>query len=141
MPVEVRMEHTEGLGRLAEVWVDGQSLWVCDNVSQSGKRCPPGLLENVRFTYVTEESFAWADAIAANASRRQYLDHVKGWSYTGYGRIVSIMPVMIDYGLLTMPDANWTTDERLVGRFVRVSIDRLEISPALQEDWPAFGLR
>jgi hypothetical protein len=49
------------------------------------------------------------------------------------------MPVVIDFGLLQMADANWTTDERLVGRFVRVAIDRLEISPALEQDWPSSG--
>ena len=46
------------------------------------------------------------------------------------------MPVVIDFGLLKMEDANWTGDERLIGRYVRVAIDRLEVSPAFAPDWP-----
>ena len=134
--MEVRMENTEGLGRLAEVYVGQQSLLVCDGLSSSSKRLPPGPLENVRFTYVTEESFSWADAIAANTGRRQRLDHLRDWSYTGYGRVVSVMPVVIDFGLLKMEDANWSGQEQLIGRYVRVAIDRLEISAAFEPDWP-----
>ena len=43
------------------------------------------------------------------------------------------MPVVIHFGLLRMEDPNWSTDEHLVGKFVRVPIDRLEIIPAGKE--------
>jgi hypothetical protein len=134
--VEVRMEHTQGLGKLAEIYVGEQSLLVCDGLSSPDKRCSPGLLENVRFTYVTEEGFAWPAAIVGNTARRQRLDHIRDWSYTGFGQVVSVMPVVIDFGLLKMQDANWTGDEKLIGRYVRVAIDRLEVSPAFTPDWP-----
>jgi len=35
-----------------------------------------------------------------------------------------------------MEDANWTTDERLVGQWVQVPIDRLDLSPAGESGWP-----
>jgi hypothetical protein len=128
--MEVRMEHTEGLGRLAEVWADGHLLAVCDGVSERGRRCPPGVLERVEFTYTTDEAFTWAQAGRGNPGKRRTLEPVCRWSYVGYGRVVSIMPVVIDFGLLVMEDAHWTTDERLVGAFVRVPIDRLDLRPA-----------
>jgi hypothetical protein len=61
---------------------------------------------------------------------------VRKWAYVGLGRVVAIMPVLIDFGVLTMEDANWTNDESLVGRYVRVPIDRLEIVWASETDWP-----
>jgi len=130
------METTEGLGREAEVWVDGHLLVVCDNVSAPGHRSPPGLLENVKFTYMTAEGFTWEQALRENPSKKQTLEHVRSWRYVGYGRVVQVMPVIVDFGLLTMEDANWSTDEQLVGKFVRIPIDRLEIAPAHEDDWP-----
>jgi len=135
--MDIRMESTDGLGREAQVWVDGHLLTVCDNVSRPGRRCPPGVLEGVRFTYMTAAGFTWAQALRGNRSRRRQLDADRGWSYTGYGRVLDVMPVRVDFGLLAMEDANWTTDEGLVGQFVRIAIDRLEIGWSDEPDWPA----
>jgi len=134
--MEVRMEHTEGLGGPAEVWVDGFPLTVCDSVSDPQKRCPPGVLQGVRFGYMTAEKVSWDQAAGENPSKKKMLDPVGRWSYVGYGQVVSIMPVVIDFGLLRMEDANWTSDESLVGQFVKVPIDRLEIAPANLRDYP-----
>jgi hypothetical protein len=130
------MEQTEGLGRLAEVWVDGTLLEVCDSVSAAEKRCPPGPMESVEFQYVSQQGFSLADAIRENSSRRREIEHLQRWSYIGYGQIKSIMPVVIDFGILEMIDANWVTDESLVGQFVAVPIDRLELVPRVIPDWP-----
>lgn len=135
--MEIRLESTVGLGKTAEVWVDGTLLTVCDGISAAGKRHAPGLLEDVKFSYVSTESFTWADAAAGNRKRNKTLAQVRGWTYEGYGRVVSIMPVVIDFGVLTMEDGNWTSEETLVGQYVRVPIDRLEISPAHKSDFPA----
>ena len=134
---EVRMETTAGLGRAAEVWVDGHLLTVCDGLSKPAERCLPGILQNVQFSYMTAEGFSWDAAGQENQSHRRLLEPLQGWSYTGYGRVVSIMPVTIDFGLLQMEDANWSSDDKLVGRFVKVTIDRLEIRRAHRPDWPA----
>ena len=130
------MEQTAGLGLLAEVWVDDHPLMVCDGLSTREKRCRPGIVENVRFTYVTTEPAPWPQAIADNPSHKRFLAPLREWAYAGYGRVVSIMPTKIDFGLLQMEDPNWTHDESLVGQYVKVSIDRLEISPAVEQDWP-----
>ncbi len=128
------MEQTAGLGKQAEVWVDGRLFVVCDGLSTREKRCPPGILENVRFTYVTDEPVAWDVAARCNPARRRNIDNVRDWSYVGFGRVLSVMPVEIDFGILTMEDPNWSTDESLVGKYVRISIDRLEIVPAIEDE-------
>ena len=134
--MEVRMEHTEGLGGLAQVWVDGRLLTVCDGVSGSDRPRPPGVLEGAAFSYMTAGRVVWDRAVRDNPGKKKLLDPVRRWSYVGYGRVVSVAPVVIDFGLLQMEDANWTTDESLVGRFVMVSIDRLEIAFANAPDYP-----
>lgn len=134
--MEVRMEHTEGLGKLAEVWADGRLLQVCDGVSAPGRRVPAGVMKNVEFRYVTMAGFSWPQAVRGNPDRKKDIAPVRRWSYVGYGQVLSVMPVVIDFGLLRMEDANWTTDEGLVGQYVRVPIDRLEIVPSREPDWP-----
>ena len=130
------MENTEGLGREAEVWLDGHSLRVCDSISRPQKPCPAGILRDAKFTYASMSGFSWEKALGSNPSNKKLLDPVRRWSYVGFGQIVSIMPVVIDFGLLQMEDANWSNDETLIGRFVKVPIDRLEISQAREPDWP-----
>ncbi len=136
MAREVRMEHTNGLGKEAKVWVSGNLLTVCDGVSPDEGRCPPGEMESVKFSYMNVAGFSWDDAIRGNPSRRNQLEPTGRWSYVGYGKVLSVMPVLVDFGLLQMEDANWTTDEQLVGKYVRIPIDRLEISNAVVPDWP-----
>jgi hypothetical protein len=128
--VEVRLETTEGFAGQAEVWVDGTLLVVMDQYSRPYAPATPGVLDDATFTYLTDEGFTWSAAAAGNKAKRLILDPVKGWRYVGYGRVVQIMPVVIDFGLLAMEDANWTNDEKLIGRFVRVSIDRLTLTRA-----------
>ena len=132
--MEVRLESTDGPARAAEVWVDGTLLVVMDEYTRPGEQLPPGLLADVKFTYMTEEGFSWDQAIGGNRAERRLIEQVRGWRYVGYGRVVQIMPVVIDFGLLTMEDANWTNDEDLIGRFVRVPIDRLSITRRMEDD-------
>lgn len=132
--MKLRLEHTEGVGRMAEVWLDGHLLKVCDGISPRHERATPGPVSDAKFTYVAIDGFSWAQAISGNPSRKKSLNHVRQWSYTGYGQVISVMPVVIDFGVMRMTDANWTSDESLVGRFVKIPIDRLEIAPAVEED-------
>jgi hypothetical protein len=130
------MEYTEGLGREAQVWVYDELLTVCDGISSPSNPCPPGLLEDAAFKYVAQQGFSFEQAIHENPSRKKLLEHIHRWTYVGYGQVVSIMPVVIDFGLLKMEDPNWSTNESLVGQFLAVALDRLEIVPASMPDWP-----
>lgn len=132
------MEHTDGLGRKAEIWVDGNLLTVCDGVSTSSRRQIPGPLENIKISYPSMDGFSWYEAAEENPSQKMYVKQVSGWSYDGYGKILSVMPAVIDFGMFRLEDPNWCTDEQLVGRYVHVPIQRLEISPKSEgnTDWP-----
>jgi hypothetical protein len=134
--MEVRLETTDGLARRAEVWVGGTLLIVMDEYSRPDEQLTPGPMEDVKFTYVTDGALSWDQAARANPAERKLLEPVRGWRYVGFGRVTQIMPVVIDFGLLVMEDANWTNDEKLIGRYVSVPIDRLCITRACDDDWP-----
>jgi hypothetical protein len=134
--MKVRMEHTRGLGREAEVWVKGSLLTVCDGISAPNRRTPPGPLENVRLRYTNDEAYSWADAIRRNPQKRITLEPVRSWAYRGFGRVEQVMPVVIHFGLLRLEDPNWETAEDLVGKYVCVPIDKLELVPAKPTDYP-----
>lgn len=125
--MEVRMERTAGYGGQAEVWVGGQLLTVYDGVSPRGGKVRPGLLENVRFRYTRDEGVDWPIALGDNPGQRKLLEPVRGWSYVGYGQVMAIMPTVIDFGVVQMEDAFWTNDNSLIGKYVRIPVDRLEI--------------
>ena len=134
--MEVRMEHTEGFARKAEVLLGDESLIVCDGVSAPERRCAPGVIENVKFSYPSLEGFQWPRAVRENPSHKVRLEHVRGWSYVGFGRVVSIMPVTIDFGTLELEDPNWSDDKNLEGKYVKVSIDRRDLSVDEGKQWP-----
>ena len=131
------MEHTAGLGHEAQVWVDADLLTVCDSISAADSPCRPGVLDDVAFSYASMEGFSWDQALRGNQGKRMLLEPIRRWAYAGYGRVLSVTPtVIVDFGLLQMEDANWTNDESLVGQFVKIPIDRLDITPAHVPDWP-----
>ena len=125
--MDVRMEHTAGRGREAEVWLGASLLTVCDGISTAEARTPPGPVECVRFRYQTESPLPVAKMLAGNPKQEKGLTPIRSWAYTGYGQIVSLMPTVIDFGLLRMEDPNWLTDPELIGKHVSVPIDRLEV--------------
>ncbi len=125
--MDVRMEYTAGRGREAEVWVAQALLTVCDGISTADACTPPGPVERARFRYQTESPLPVTDMLAGNPKNEKGLDPVRSWAYTGYGQIVSLMPTVIDFGLLRMEDPNWLTDSDLIGQYVSVPIDRLEV--------------
>lgn len=135
----IRMEHTDGHGSQAEVWLDGTLLTVYDGYSRPGERTPPGKMDQAIFRYTNDEAYSWDDAIRRNPHKRVVLEPVKRWAYYGYGRIESVMPVVINFGLMRMEDPTWATGEDLVGKFVAVPINRLEVVRA--DEMPDLGDR
>lgn len=134
--MNVRMEHTEGRGRPADVWIDGMLLRVCDYLSPPDRRTPPGPLEDVAFRYVNDAGTDWDRAVRENPHKRMTLEPLRGNAYVGWGRIQSVMPVVVHFGLFALEDPTWSTEEHLVGQFVRIEIDRLELLPATPTEDP-----
>lgn len=127
--MEAILHQTKGLGGLAVVETNGRKLTVEDNLSAAGSPAVCGYLPDVQFTYVCDGP-NWEEMLRGNPAGLVKLEPIGGVRYLGYGRIVSIKPVVIDFGLLQMVDGHWVYDESLVGRYVLVHVDRLQVRHA-----------
>ncbi|MBN1184642.1 MAG: hypothetical protein JXB49_20280 [Bacteroidales bacterium] len=50
------------------------------------------------------------------------------WEYEGYGRIISIDPVIIDFGEFELDTGSWTDDKGIIGEYVYWKINRLDLN-------------
>ena len=73
-----------------------------------------------------DEDESWETIFSGNPDRRKTLDHLDGWSYRAYGQVVSIDPILVDCGMIQVPDVFHSNDPRVIGEFVAFTISRLD---------------
>jgi hypothetical protein len=70
----------------------------------------------------------WEDIFNGNKDKQKKLvKSNRDWSYEGYGQIISINPIVVDFGDLELELGEWTHDERVVGEYIYWKIDRLDL--------------
>ncbi len=74
----------------------------------------------------TEDESSWEAMFGGNPNKAKDIEPLKGWSYRAFGQIVSIHPVVVDCGILSVPDVLHTNDSRVVGEFIAFTISRLD---------------
>jgi hypothetical protein len=52
------------------------------------------------------------------------------WSYSAYGQVLSINPVIVDCGIATFDIGSMFREEKLIGRYIFFDIGRLDINSA-----------
>ncbi|MBK1790622.1 hypothetical protein [Persicirhabdus sediminis] len=75
---------------------------------------------------LTDQS--WEDMFSGNPDKKKELVKTGDWSYDGYGQITSVSPVVADFGDFTFEIGDITSDERCVGEFIHIVIDRLDLT-------------
>jgi hypothetical protein len=73
-----------------------------------------------------DEDETWEAMFAGNPDRRKCLDQVDGWSYRAFGEVISIDPVVVDCGMIQIPDVFHSSDSRVIGEFIAFTITRLD---------------
>lgn len=68
----------------------------------------------------------WEAIFSGNPDRRKVLEHIDGWRYRAFGEVVSFDPVVVDCGMIQIPDVFHSSDPRVVGEFVAFTITRLK---------------
>ena len=63
-----------------------------------------------------------------NPDRKKELVQTGDWSYDGLGEIVSVSPVVVDFGDFSFEIGDFSNDEQCVGEFIHIIIDRLDLS-------------
>jgi len=69
---------------------------------------------------------SWEVMFGGNPDKRKALDHIEGWSYRAFGQVTSIDPVVVDCGMIQIPDVFCSHDLRVIGEFIAFTINRLE---------------
>ena len=121
-----RFLRTEGPYLEAVFYVEGQTLRVMDEFSVDARNVPtPGELVDFEFAPELSRDESWEEIFSTNSGQKIGLDNVEGWRYHAYGQIVSINPVVVNCGVLSIEDAFHTNDPRVIGEFVRLTISCL----------------
>lgn len=87
---------------------------------------------NVDFVQL-EEDLSWEDIFNNNINREKRLNLTGEWSYDGYGEIISINPVIADFGDIILDLGDWSNDRRIIGEYIFWKIIRLSIYPIGKE--------
>lgn len=128
--MNVALLRTEGYGRAAEIEVDGSRLTVVDGISRAEAPASPGPIENPKFDVVFVVPGSWRRAIEANPDGERKLEPQWGWRYLGFGRVVALDPVRLDFGALVLELSLPPAEDRKVGDSVCLAIDRIRLARA-----------
>lgn len=124
--VRARLISTEGPYHEAVIETCGQRLHVMDEFSVCEDACPR-IGEEFEFEFYPflGENEEWEAIFAGNPSGHVGLEHLGGWRYRAFGKVVGVNPVVVDCGLFTVEDVVSSSDARLVGESVAFIISRL----------------
>ncbi len=71
----------------------------------------------------------WETIFSENPTRKKTIEYERGeCSYLAYGQILSLNPVIADFGDIILEIGEWTHDDRVRGEFIFWKIDRLDVS-------------
>jgi len=116
---------TEGYGLAARFRLKGKEYGAMDDFTAF----PPDGVDwsSPEFSILRLREQAWDSMFRGNPERRKELIPTGQWSYYGYGEIVSVRPVVVDFGDFTFDIGDITSDQRCVGEFIHVIIDCLDL--------------
>ena len=125
--MRVKLIKTEGPWLEATVQHGEQQLRVMDEFTSDDRFAPmPGEEFEVELSALTDDQTSWDAMFAGNPNKMKGLEPLTGWSYLASGQIVSIHPVVVDCGILSVPDVFHSNDSRVVGEFISFTISRLD---------------
>ncbi len=86
----------------------------------------------VEFDHISDET-TWEERFNNNFEKKKCLIKTGNWSYDGYGQIISINPVVANFGQIELELGDWTNDKRVIGEYIFWKILRLDICPKGKE--------
>jgi len=69
----------------------------------------------------------WEERFQKNNEKKKCLMKTGEGSYDGYGQIISINPVIADFGDIKLDIGNFTHDSRVIHEFIYEKVSRLDI--------------
>lgn len=125
--MRVNLIKTQGPWLEAMVTHDNRQLCVMDEFSIDIRFAPkPGEDFEVELSALPEDGESWESMFAGNPNKTKNIEPLSGWSSRAFGQIVSIHPVVVDCGLMSIPDVLHTNDPSVIGEFISFTISRLD---------------
>lgn len=81
-----------------------------------------------------DDDESWETIFSGNPERRKALDHIDGWSYRAFGEVIAIDPVVVDCGMIQIPEVFHSNDSRVIGEFVAFTITRLDATQCTTQE-------
>jgi hypothetical protein len=123
--MRVKLIQTEGPWLAATVHHGERKLCVMDESTIDERYAPkPDEDFDVELSALTDEQSSWDAMFAGNPNKKKDLEPLSGWSYRAFGQSVSIHPVVVDCGILSVPDVLHTNDSLVVGEFIAFTISQ-----------------
>ena len=99
------------------------------------QRSAPSIGEEfeVELSAQLDEEESWESIFSGNPDHHKKLVRIAGWSYRAYGEVLSIDPVLVDCGVIQIPDVFHSHDPRVVGSFVAFTVTRLDATQYTRE--------
>jgi hypothetical protein len=83
---------------------------------------------NVQFSAL-DYPVSWDAIFSENKEQKLALETAsKECVYYAYGRILSLNPIVVDFGDIKLSIGDWTHDERVIGEYIYWKIDRLDLT-------------
>jgi len=125
--VRVKLIETQGPWLPASIQHGNQLLCVMDEFSIDVRFAPNvGDHFDVELSAMVDDDSTWEEMFADNPDKKKCLMPIEGWSYRAFGQIVSIDPVVVDCGILSIPEVLHTNDSRVIGEFIAFTVSRLD---------------
>lgn len=125
-PMRVSLISTEGPWLEASLRTPNGIIHVMDEFSID-ERSAPCLAEEfeIDLSALLDEEESWESIFAGNPDCHKMLERISGWSYRAFGEVLSVDPVIVDCGVMQIPDAFHSNDPRVIGSFVAFTVTRL----------------
>ena len=125
--MRVSLISTEGPWLEATLKTPEGILRVMDEFSID-ERSAPGISEefDIELSAQLNEDESWESIFTGNSNCRKTLERITGWIYRAFGEVLSIAPVVVDCGVMHIPDVFHSNDPRVIGSFVSFTVTRLD---------------
>ncbi len=117
---------SEGYGLQAQFKLNGKEYGAMDDFSGFDTTHVDKQSPEFDILCLTEQS--WDEIFRGNSDKKKELVKTGDWTYDGYGQIISVVPLVADFGDFTFEIGDFTTDQRCVGEFIHIVIDRLDLT-------------
>ncbi len=124
--MKAKLLETEGYALRAVIEIDGRRLHVMDDMSTPEEPAEPGSEFDVELLPMCLGNQTWEEMFDGNPEKKMDIEQLNEWEYMAFGKVVQVNPVVVDCGMLQVENEIHSHDERCIGEYVAIKIDRLD---------------